>query len=306
MNSTVSVIIPVYNVAKYLSRCVESIISQDYGDLQIILIDDGSTDGSAELCDSFAEKDRRVLTVHQSNHGVAAARNAGLAHVAGGYIFFLDSDDFIEKETLSRLMAHRTGYSIICCGSDRYSDNDGNGTYYKFTEAGDESYTSRQAVDSMLFGHKVLSVLWGKLYEAELFSGIRFPEGEIHEDESIIYIVLDRAEKIFYLGDVLYHYAIREGSITEREYSEANLAKFEAYASRADYFSQKKYEKEYEYTIVRIIDEAYWAVKKDRKYRKLIREKVSRTDLHMKKFGFYTAAEKFKFMIKRVAALHIL
>lgn len=301
MREVVSVIIPVYNVEPYLRRCVDSVLAQSYCQMEIILIDDGSTDGSSAVCDDYALKDRRIRVLHQENGGVASARNAGLGAVSGKYIFFIDSDDFMEADTLERLSGHAEGHDIVCCGSDRYSAD---GIFHQFTEKGDQDFDSRGAMDSMLFGHKVMSVLWGKLYRAALFEGISFPEGEIHEDESIIYLLIDRAESIYYLGEELYHYSIREGSITERKFSAANLARFEAYAKRAAYLKQKGYEKEYEYTIIRIIDEAYWAVKKDRSYRKQIMERIGTLSLSMRGFTEYPAAVLIKLRIKKLMAFH--
>ena len=209
----VSIIVPVYNTAQYLEECLQSIIGQTYRELEIIAVDDGSTDGSAELLDRLSENDSRICVIHQQNGGVSAARNAGLAVAHGDYVTFVDSDDLLESdmyETLIKL-AEEHQADIAHCG---YKKIQMNGTEKDVLGTGKLLiHNSQEAVECMLRGQYFVGSLCNKLYRRELFSDIQFDTAlRINEDVLINVQVFLKARKLVFLDVPKYHYFEREGS----------------------------------------------------------------------------------------------
>lgn len=208
----ISVIVPIYNTEKYLARCIESILCQTYTNLEIILVDDGSTDKSGDICDFYARKDNRVKVVHKENGGAAAARNFALNMVTGQYIGFVDSDDTVEKDFFELL------YELIC----QY-DADISMVAYSEIEMGEKIakpkdkslivMNQKQAVKELLFDRKIQNYVWNKLYKRKLFQGVYFPIGVIYEDISVMYDLIRKIEKLVYLPESKYNYYIRKDSI---------------------------------------------------------------------------------------------
>ena len=168
MNQTISVIVPVYNVEKYLSQCADSILSQDYSDLEVIFIDDGSTDASGQICDQYAEKDPRVRVIHQKNGGAAAAKNAGLRMASGKYLSFVDSDDYLEPNVYGGLVR-----TLLDTGADVVQGS--------FREIYRNRAEEQRVSEETLEGYEYLlrfpkdfscALLWNKLYRRELFAGV--------------------------------------------------------------------------------------------------------------------------------------
>ena len=193
MNELVSVIIPVYNVADYLPACIESVKAQTYKEIQIILVDDGSNDGSGELCDKAATEDERITVIHRENGGLSAARNTGIAAAKGEFICFLDSDDLLDADFVERLyvIAKEKSADVVACGFVRFGDdsdiakNNDSEKQEKVTE-----YSNKQAVREVIKERNVKSVAWNKLYKSSLFKELKFPEGKLHEDEFFINKIL--------------------------------------------------------------------------------------------------------------------
>jgi len=210
----ISVIVPVYNVEPYLRQCIDSVLKQSFSSLELILINDGSTDASGDICEEYARRDTRVQVIHKENGGQSAARNRGLDVAQGAYIFFLDSDDYLAVDALKRLFdACETNQAEIACmgGASFYPD----GTQVPFYQLDRiVKMTGLQAFDKMLLRDSLDSNPWGKLYKSEVYEGIRFPEGLIFEDILITYRVLLRAEKVFHIGSEGYYYRLRSDSIT--------------------------------------------------------------------------------------------
>jgi len=235
-----SIIIPVYNVRQWLEETVRSVLNQTFRDFELILVDDGATDGSGELCDAFASADSRVRVIHQKNAGVSAARNAGLDAAKGEYIGWVDSDDIIEADMFQRLVCLTESHSadIAQCQHDRacelnasFRSNkveilDGPGFVRRmFTKQGGK-YTNQVA-------------LWSKVYRRELWDDIRFPVGQVYEDEMQTYKVCLKATRIVETEDILYHYVKRENSIITGESHKKMLDKQKALADRLNYLPQK-------------------------------------------------------------------
>ena len=215
----VSVVVPVYNVEKFLPQCVDSLLAQTLPNLEIILVDDGSTDGSGSICDSYAATNENIRVIHQKNAGLSAARNTGIAAAKGEYIGFVDSDDFIAPQMYRALLeaALTGGMSVAVCG--RYiTDEEGNVTEEAFTLSQEKTYAPVDAMEQILIGGPVDVAAWDKLYRKDLFDGITFPVGEINEDAAIIFRLVDKAEKIVHIGAPMYYYRGRSGSITKSGY----------------------------------------------------------------------------------------
>ncbi|NMM97691.1 glycosyltransferase family 2 protein [Bifidobacterium olomucense] len=213
----VSVIIPVYRVAAYLDECVASVTGQTYGNLEIILVDDGSDDACPAMCDRWAAKDARIRTIHQTNQGLSAARNAGLSVSHGQYVAFVDSDDIIEATMIDMLMDDMSRYraDVAVCGLRVVSD-DGTTTLdvprYETCR-----YTGLQALLDLLYiGRRIPDAAWGRLYRRgvlERGSVLRFPEGLTSEDYYFNAIAYYRAHTVHMNERPLYRYRIREQSI---------------------------------------------------------------------------------------------
>ena len=214
MKDLVSIIVPVYNVKDYLEKCVLSIINQTYKNIEIILVDDGSTDGCGALCDDLLKKDKRISVIHQNNGGLSDARNKGIDNSSGKYIMFIDSDDYIENnmvEVLYNGIIKNKGDIAIC---NFYKNRNGKDIKHLF---GNKSFIveddSKYKYLCNIYAARTV-VSWNKIYKRNLFDDIRFPKGMIHEDQWIITDLLKKSKKIIYLMDeYLYHYVKRSNSI---------------------------------------------------------------------------------------------
>lgn len=215
----VSVIIPVYNVKAYLERSVNCVLSQTYPDLDIILVDDGSTDGSGELCDTLASGDERIRAFHRENGGAAASRNAGLDAARGGFIAFVDADDFIRPDMLERMMRvqSETDADIVTAGFERVPEETDAQALIKAEKKPEENYTCIEKKDLMeqLFERDVeIVVLWNKLYRRKVFTNVRFPEGRTFEDFYAAHRLLWNCDRMACMDAVLYFYVERTGSVS--------------------------------------------------------------------------------------------
>ena len=207
---TISIIVPVYNVEQYLEQCVQSLLDQTYTDIEILLMEDGSTDDSPEICDSFAEKDRRVKAFHLEHGGISAARNRGIENASGDYLMFTDGDDWVEPDFCKVPMetAVREKADIVMFGF--YREGRTCEMYSRPDHRGEVPYAER----FVIFEDLASAYAWNKLYRRELFEDVRFPEGYTYEDIPVAYRILHASGKFIYLDDMLYHYRTREGSIT--------------------------------------------------------------------------------------------
>lgn len=238
----ISVIVPVYNVEKYLVQCVESICGQTYRNLEIILIDDGSTDSSVSLCDELAKKDERIVMCHKANGGLSDARNTGLDMACGEYICFVDSDDFICAQMLEHLymrIQHDCSDLAVC--QYRVVDEQGRECKNSFASGAllkpEGVWGKEQYWKELYDGNSAFCVVaWNKLYKRELFEKLRYENGKIHEDEFIIASIVERCKRISIVESPLYCYRYRSESIMGSGYSLKNLDKVEALIARAQYF----------------------------------------------------------------------
>lgn len=239
MNSLVSIIIPVYNVERYLRRCLSSVIAQSYSRLEIILIDDGSTDSSGSICEQFRDSDQRITVIHKTNGGLSSARNAGLDIHRGEYIMFVDSDDFIHPDTVSDALgaALKEEADIVEFGIEYvHEGQDMNWIHY---ELSDYSIYEGESVLENILSYKFRIMAYGKLYRSFLFDGIRFPDGRIHEDEFTTPYIVERCRRYCRISGCYYAYLQRENSIMHTAFSPKRLDGLEAHEERFKYFSSR-------------------------------------------------------------------
>ena len=239
----ISVIVPVYRVEKYLKRCLDSIINQTYTNLEIILIDDGSDDSCGAICDSYAAKDSRVKVIHQTNKGLSASRNIGLKHSTGDFVAFVDSDDYINSHMFEHMMdalVDNNADIVMCDFQYVYSDSTQE-TLEKDIKVRDiEVFAGHKAQYLMCedyISRVIYTVVWNKLYKKELFEGIKYPEGRIHEDEARTHELLYKAKTICYLKKPFYYYYQRpEGIVNSSENSLKKLQLIDAYIDRLAFY----------------------------------------------------------------------
>ena len=219
MTEKITVIVPVYNVENYLNKCLDSLINQTYKNLEIIVINDGSTDNSGEICQGYAQKDNRIVYIEKENGGQSEARNMGLDRMTGSYVTFVDSDDWVELDYVENLYKKITEYQADIAVGNYYSFNEAEGMYY-FHIFGDSCYEKvydnvsifENLYESQEMKSFALISVWGKLYKADLLKRLRFDIGKLGEDGYLNQKIYLLAEKTIYLNKGLYAYRQREGS----------------------------------------------------------------------------------------------
>lgn len=208
----VSIVIPVYNVAEYLEGCMESVLQQTYKTLEIILVDDGSTDESGNLCDIYGQKDDRVKVVHKPNGGLSDARNEGIDIATGEYLYFLDSDDLIPEEAIDILVniAEKSNCDVVIAGLQKFEDHVDK---VSLSNQKFETVDHEEAMKRMFLHNGIGHEAWGKLYKRCLWKDIKFPVGKLYEDYASIYHVIAMCNSVSITQQKLYYYRIRQGSI---------------------------------------------------------------------------------------------
>lgn len=210
MNPKISVIIPVYNVEKYLNRCLDSVIKQSYQNLEIILVDDGSTDNSSKICDEYAQKDKRIVVLHKENGGLSDARNKGLDICTGNYISFIDSDDWLENGFYEYVYQNLENNDLLIF--NYYLSNDKKKKLIKYRDI--DLNLKKEECISELIKANIQSYAWNKVYKINLFANIRFPKGKNYEDQAIMHLIIDKCQKIKYCNKAFYNYYQNPKSIT--------------------------------------------------------------------------------------------
>lgn len=231
----ISVIVPVYNVEKYLDRCVESIVGQTYSNLEIILVDDGSPDHCPAMCDAWTKKDSRIKVVHKKNGGLSDARNAGMEVSNGEMIGFVDSDDWIAPDMYQRLYeAMKSDNSdIAACGVEMVWEDET--AVRMLTKSCNCVLSKEEAMQALIEESWIKQPVWYKLYKADIIRHIPFPVGKYHEDTFWSYQVIGVAERVSVIDHVGYYYRQRSGSIMGEAYTLKHLDAIEALEHRQDY-----------------------------------------------------------------------
>ena len=224
-NPLVSVVIPVYNTADYLETCIETIIRQTYRNIEIILIDDGSIDNSAQFCDSYLMLDSRISVFHGRNKGLSAARNLGIQLSKGEYICFVDSDDFLSEFMIETLFRTIGKCDMAMCDRVKYFAEDDPVENKKIEHINDIKIMvfDGSAFLSKIYEAPKFIAAWGKLYKRELFDEIRFMEGYIFEDEDAVPQLIHKSKQVCLIEIPLYYYRQRPESIMSAKFSIKNL-----------------------------------------------------------------------------------
>ena len=206
----ISIIIPVYNVEKYLERCLDSVLNQSYKNLEIILINDGSTDNSLDICLKYAKKDNRIKLINQNNSGISEVRNKGLEAAKGEYIAFVDSDDVIDKDMFKTLYNNLLKYDsdISSCNYKIFH----NKINFDKEEYYNKIFTKEESLKDIISNGVLTNFLWNKLFKKELFNNIKFPKNMIYEDMYVMPKIIEKTTKIVYTNQILYGYFQRENS----------------------------------------------------------------------------------------------
>ena len=244
-NDLISVIVPVYNVEKYLRKCIDSVLAQTYNNIEVILVDDGSPDNCGKICDEYSLMDSRIKVIHKENGGLSDARNKGIEAANGKYIMFVDSDDYISNTMIDTMYKH-----IISDDSDMvicrllHVDEAGNVTNdfldmcpHNNMIMSSDNILKWIAKEDILF----FVVACCKLYKRSLWSDIRFPKGKLHEDEFVAHHIIGLCNLISFIDEPLYYYVQHGGSITNSKWSVKRLDAVEAYLDRTDYYFNKNY-----------------------------------------------------------------
>lgn len=227
LNGKVSVIIPIYQVEKYLERCIKSVINQSYKNIEIILIDDGSTDHCPTICDEYAQKDSRIIVIHKQNGGLSSARNSGLLACNGDYVSFIDSDDYIDEHMIEIMVKkiEITNSDIVCCGFYFEMDNG----YISKSFMPSLILNKSDAIDALIENTYLNHYSWNKLYKKKVFKNVYFPEGKLFEDIRTTYKLFLNADKVCLIDEYLYHYQIRKNSIISSSKGDKVFEIFNAY-----------------------------------------------------------------------------
>lgn len=233
----ISIIIPVYNVEKFLNRCIESVINQTYKNLEIILIDDGSLDDSGKLCDNWKEKDDRIKVIHKRNTGLSDTRNVGIEKSTGNYIYFIDSDDYIDLDTIENLYINMIENNSEIAMGDLIRE-----IYFPKKEkyVGESYVANSEEMIGRLCQSKLCTSVCNIIFKKQLFDKIKFPVGKINEDLATLYRLFDKAEIISHIDKAGYHYLQRNGSIAHCKFTKEHLS-IEEYKEEILKFVEKRY-----------------------------------------------------------------
>lgn len=240
----ISVIIPVYNVYPFLAECIDSVCNQTYADLEIILVDDGSTDQCGVLCDNYAQKDARISVIHQQNMGLSGARNTGIIESHGDYLVFVDSDDRIHPMMLQILYDAMLQYhaEIVICSHRIIQEQEPAKTAYTEVHIEPENVkimSGRECVERLYSDEAVdMVVAWNKLYPRSVFSDLKYPLKRLHEDEFITHKILYPLTKCIYINVPLYEYRLRANSIMAEKNRYRLQDKMDAFEERCIFFEK--------------------------------------------------------------------
>lgn len=275
----VSVIIPVYGVENYLEKCVQSVVRQSYKNLEIILVDDGSQDACPRICDEWAEMDGRIRVIHQKNRGLSGARNAALDICKGEFLTFLDGDDMISFNMISKLLSamNDNRADIVGCDFVKFEKTDQIETIETQLKLCQELnkvevYSRDEILQTLVdAGGEWLVTACIKLYRAEVFEKIRFPEGKLHEDEFVIHQTLARASKYVYVKEPLYYYRQHNMSIMAQKKKWADNDEMESYEQRILFLHEKYAYIKLDKLIFKTIF-LYMCLQENEKWKKMYRE----------------------------------
>lgn len=237
----VSIIIPVYNIKNYITKCIESVISQSYKNLEIILVDDGSSDESGLICDNYAKSDNRIKVIHKKNGGLSDARNVAIDVAKGDFIYFIDGDDYIHHNSISVLIEayNNTQSDIVTGGFMSVFDSSRVDLDEDFSMLSTKTVQKKEALESLMYQKDTTTSAWGKLYKKSLFSNdIRYPKGAICEDLPTTYKLFSRADRVSFVAAPMYMYRQREGSIIQSAFKPGRIEALDFAEQELDYIEK--------------------------------------------------------------------
>lgn len=269
----ISIIVPIYEVEKYLSKCINSIVKQTYTNLEIILVDDGSPDNCPDICDEWGQRDARIRIIHKKNGGLSDARNAGIALANGEYISFVDGDDWLKPEFLEILFALLERENAdIAEGGVSYFNEEGKCIRERCYSEKIKALNKIDALRALVKDEGLYQTVWNKLYRRKVLEGIPFKKGKYNEDDFWTYQIFDRAEKLVVTSDKLYCYLQRESSIMGTGYQIKRLDGLEARLKRMEYL--QKYKELADFTKARIFYDCMFHFQAALKWLKMPEQKI--------------------------------
>jgi glycosyltransferase involved in cell wall biosynthesis len=261
MNIEISIIVPVYNLEPLLPKCVESILTQTFTDFELILVNDGSTDRSGELCDEFAKLDNRIVVIHKSNGGVASSRNAGLEAAKGSYIGFVDNDDFVNEHMFETLYTNAIIHEseIVVCDFLKVNETQDIDTKKRKINFKVEHFNNVESLNQIYTDNNLTFICpWNKLYKKSLFNEIKYELGNINDDETVAHQLLYESKKTTYIHTELYYYVQREGSQINSAFHIKRLCKVYALKDRVEFFKSKNEIELHEKALKHFMDKFFW------------------------------------------------
>ena len=306
-NDLITIVVPIYNVEKYLEKCIKSLLCQTYKNIEILLINDGSPDDSSIICKKYLKKDKRIKYIVQDNKGLSGARNTGIKHSSGKYIVFVDSDDYVNKyfiEKLYKAIKVSKSSMAFCRYKYVYNQNQDSNIY----EYGNiEKYPLDSKYD-ILYNHlkDYAVVAWNKIYDKNIFSTIEYPEGKIHEDQYVICDIIDKCHSIAYTNEELYYYLQRNNSITG-EYKINRLDILDSLKRKMNFFEKKKMKKYkekalYDYYYQLIIQKSNLSkhFPKEKKKVNNINKEIDKYSPYILKSLYINPLKKIKLLLKMI------
>ena len=247
----VSMIVPVYQVEKYIAQCIESVLNQTFKDFELILIDDGSKDQSGSICDLYAAKDDRILVIHTENRGAAAARNVGLDHASGRYITFLDGDDYLDEHMIARMyeeIEHSEYDMVVCDFLNLLPDEEDN----FIVHLQEETVNGRNVLEHLKNerNYGLWTIVWNKIYKREVLENLRFPDGKYFEDEFFSNQLYLFSNQIHVIPDVLCYHRVLASSTMNTQKIENYLDLLDALQERLDIYFKYDYSEDEIYKVL--------------------------------------------------------
>ncbi len=308
MNPLISIIVPVYNVEKYIKKCVASLCAQTYENLEIILIDDGSPDMSGAICDELQKTDDRIVVLHQKNAGVSKARNAALDIMHGDYVTFVDADDYVAPDFIACLYhaIESKNADISTCGHYRVNPDSSLKRIYSLSDNPEEilCLTGNESIIQLFYGNVCSASSGSKLYKKTLFQSVRFPDYIMGEDTFVVYYTFKQAKMIAHTNKPLYFYVQHSGSVTN---SRCNYIKFYDYVKLYDHIIRSvgtAVDKEFFAALTnRLIENNFWVYMKLRNCPNLYFAEKRHIEDNIKKYRKYVIANPNAELRVRAACL---
>ena len=261
----ITVIVPIYNIEEYIAPCVKTIINQSYKNLEILLVDDGSTDNSPKICDKYKESDKRINVIHKKNGGLSDARNVAIEKAKGDFIFLLDGDDTIHERIIEVLHQNIKKYKADIATSSFLQFEDGTKPRaINLSKSCVKCLDTEGALENMLYQKGCTNTAWGKLYKKELFDNIRYPKGELYEDLATTYKLFSKAKRIVVDDRKMYNYRQRYGSIVNNSFSLKHLRSLDFVKEQTAFIEKNEMPKG------KFRDEYRELVKGIKKYRRIV------------------------------------